>query len=1034
MSSRDFSFLSLRPPLAAYQANGLPVPPNTVLITSSTGAAIFSNTVNVSTINVSTLNGNYISSNIIYSNTIDVSTVNASSIDTQYLEANKALISSSSNDTWDNATLTVNNTISIVGNTPAASQLLLHNGKSRLGTSDPYAGLFLQASTPQSIYFSNIDDTTSPYAAIGPGSSGFNGTMTVASSLTCSTLNTNAISTNFISSNVINVNDLLVNSTIYLTNLPSGSPLELTWNTSQLFIDGHVVATDGTISSISTLYWEPNTIAGDGNIVNKSKGAGTNKYLVGIGYDKTSTINATLDVIYTGTAYGNVFNASTTNGQRLTMDTNGILSLTSSLNVNGRAGIGTSTPQDTLDVNGSILLTSSNVTLSRFTTQFGDSYIQAANTLRFTTIGATSTTMVVLPNPNPRVGINTTNPTTTLDVAGNTRTGLDTVSTTQFTLYNTNPTTASTVDITTEFIMSTSAGYYKWYLTNDIDQGGSGGLSKDHLQLFTNIGGINEIMDISPNGNVRFPDGITTNTISMTNGTINPGGSPLTLGGPLYVSSFGNDIASANLKLFNGKGSIVTNTGFDGIYIESGDNRPIILCSTLDTKEYARFGPSTNILNTSTIINNRFSVVYNDEISLLSSNNGNYLYVNAKNSGFVNLGAFNSTIGSRPLCLQLESGGVAGGNVGIGISSPQTTLDVAGNTRIGLATVSTTTLTLYNTNSTTSGLADITTEFIMSTSAGYYKWYLTNSTATSGSGGLTKDHLQLFGYIGGTNEIIDISPNGDVRFPDGITTNTISMTNGQISNVSTINGLPYDSGNDIYWVSTNTNDITNDNPGSVIIRSTLSTNYGIVNQNSGIRLIDGFGNSVNRPTLTATSTLSSFVIHGANATPTNDDGFLQLSAGGGSSTGTISFIQLSGYSGVPDMDQNIVFGTAGTQRMRIDNAGNVGIGTSTPQVTLDVAGPAISRVATSTITGDPGDSYSNWAPYIGKYCFVNGVNLTLPITSPPANFDGSIVVIRNISGGTTIGVTNSNGGGSILPGKTTSYVYTNSVTAGWYAL
>lgn len=69
-----------------------------------------------------------------------------------------------------------------------------------------------------------------------------------------------------------------------------------------------------------------------------------------------------------------------------------------------------------------------------------------------------------------------------------------------------------------------------------------------------------------------------------------------------------------------------------------------------------------------------------------------------------------------------------------------------------------------------------------------------------------------------------------------------------------------------------------------------------------------------------------------------DDGLLRLSAGGGTNWGTKSFIDLSGFSTVPDMYQNVVFGTAGTERMRLDAAGNVGLGTATPDAKLDVRG------------------------------------------------------------------------------------------------
>ncbi|MES2457426.1 MAG: hypothetical protein V4594_17855 [Bacteroidota bacterium] len=69
-----------------------------------------------------------------------------------------------------------------------------------------------------------------------------------------------------------------------------------------------------------------------------------------------------------------------------------------------------------------------------------------------------------------------------------------------------------------------------------------------------------------------------------------------------------------------------------------------------------------------------------------------------------------------------------------------------------------------------------------------------------------------------------------------------------------------------------------------------------------------------------------------------DDGFLRLSAGGGTNGGVRSYVDLSGYSTVPDMNMNIVFGTSGAERMRILSSGNVGIGTANATEKLSVNG------------------------------------------------------------------------------------------------
>jgi Chaperone of endosialidase len=117
----------------------------------------------------------------------------------------------------------------------------------------------------------------------------------------------------------------------------------------------------------------------------------------------------------------------------------------------------------------------------------------------------------------------------------------------------------------------------------------------------------------------------------------------------------------------------------------------------------------------------------------------------------------------------------------------------------------------------------------------------------------------------------------------------------------------------------------------------------------GIRIFSGFtDNSAVRPAPN-TSTIGNYEIRGvgggggATQADGGDDGFLRLSAGGGSSTAMQSSIDLSGYSNVADMLNNIVMRTAGTERLRIDNLGNVGIGTSAPSVRLQVAGDIIAN-------------------------------------------------------------------------------------------
>jgi hypothetical protein len=104
----------------------------------------------------------------------------------------------------------------------------------------------------------------------------------------------------------------------------------------------------------------------------------------------------------------------------------------------------------------------------------------------------------------------------------------------------------------------------------------------------------------------------------------------------------------------------------------------------------------------------------------------------------------------------------------------------------------------------------------------------------------------------------------------------------------------------------------------------------------GIRMATGFGNATSRPVLNSI-TIGAYEIRGVGAggsgTAQNDgadDGFLRLSAGGGGSSLAQSSIEISGFSTLADMNNNIVFRTAGTERMRLDVNGNfIGSNTNT---------------------------------------------------------------------------------------------------------
>lgn len=94
--------------------------------------------------------------------------------------------------------------------------------------------------------------------------------------------------------------------------------------------------------------------------------------------------------------------------------------------------------------------------------------------------------------------------------------------------------------------------------------------------------------------------------------------------------------------------------------------------------------------------------------------------------------------------------------------------------------------------------------------------------------------------------------------------------------------------------------------------------------------------------------------------PIWDDGFLRLSAGGGTNKFTKSFIDLSGYmpSSSNDRYMNITMGTAGLERLRINSAGDVSIGTTDAKgYKLAVAGKIVAEEIKVKLQ-------TNWPDYV----------------------------------------------------------------------
>lgn len=122
----------------------------------------------------------------------------------------------------------------------------------------------------------------------------------------------------------------------------------------------------------------------------------------------------------------------------------------------------------------------------------------------------------------------------------------------------------------------------------------------------------------------------------------------------------------------------------------------------------------------------------------------------------------------------------------------------------------------------------------------------------------------------------------------------------------------------------------------------------------GIRMHTGFGNNTSRPALN-TSTIGNYEIRGTGGftqVDAVDDGFLRLSAGGGTSSSAQASIDLSGYSQDAEMNNNILMRTKGIERVRIDENGRFGIGTSNPWSKLHIQSSDGNTVYIESTTAD----------------------------------------------------------------------------------
>lgn len=202
------------------------------------------------------------------------------------------------------------------------------------------------------------------------------------------------------------------------------------------------------------------------------------------------------------------------------------------------------------------------------------------------------------------------------------------------------------------------------------------------------------------------------------------------------------------------------------------------------------------------------------------------------------------------------------------------------------------------------------------------------------------------------------------------------------------------------------------------------TFVGAVSLTNGMYLLGSLNNTSVRPALTTVP--ASYEIRSFNSAGITDDGgFLRLSAGGGTSTNTQSYIDISGSSSISDMNKNIVFGTSGTERLRIDVNGTL-ISSPTTSSTSSTTGSfllsggiGISNTTDASSSTNGGSLTTAGGIAIAKSLWIGttmniaGVMTSSNATASTSNTTGSLLLSGGIGISNTTDASSATNGGSL---------------------
>ena len=227
----------------------------------------------------------------------------------------------------------------------------------------------------------------------------------------------------------------------------------------------------------------------------------------------------------------------------------------------------------------------------------------------------------------------------------------------------------------------------------------------------------------------------------------------------------------------------------------------------------------------------------------------------------------------------------------------------------------------------------------------------------------------------GTHDVIERMESNDSDAPLATIAATL-ITDGNFVSIVGANST-----NALYSANSNVKDpvvvITPNNKMGLGTTNPLGklTIKGIGDETSAIVMLNGSGNGLTRPIsggVVSNEIIGLSDIFTSENRSATDAGQLRLSAGGGTSAGTKSYVDMYGYAGgPPDLGFYVAIGTRGTERLRIDQDGNVGIGTVPDtalsvanQLKLDVNGYVRGKGSiVNTVLQQPAGNNDDWIGY-----------------------------------------------------------------------